>query len=404
MSSTESKLRTLALTLVYPHRAAYFDDWADCLTSSKYFSTEICNILDLEASALSGKLENCDLVVLLHSCLGDTTKDIRRLRNVLGGRKKARLVAFIGNEFNSPYAPMAEKLALLDVCRPDIIATQLLKEAGDFLYRDIASSVVALPHALNPDAYSPGPPHKKREWDIGVRNFRYSPLLGDQERNRIIDYFADNAVAHGLSVDIDFEKRFVREDWAKYLASCRGTVSSEAGSWYLDRDDALMRKVFEYVKANRSGFTLDDDTPLRHLVRRLPLPVKSALSWVLRRGPVKYAAFQDAELDFDELNELFFKHAARCPAYSKAISSRHFDAIGAKTCQILLRGRYNDILEADKHFLSVMPDHSNLPDIIDQFKDPAIRQRVTDAAYELAMDRHTYAHRAAALHEALQSA
>ncbi|MEM8743252.1 MAG: glycosyltransferase [Pseudomonadota bacterium] len=402
MASSESRLRALVLTLVYPHRAAYYDDWADCLTSSQHFSAEICNILGLEPAALKGKLDDCDVVVMLHSCVGDTTQDIRRLADTLHDRGKARLVAFVGNEFNSPYAPMAEKRDLLRSCRPDIIATQLLKEAGEFLYEDITPKVIALPHALNPDAYSPGPDGAQRERDIGVRNFRYSPLLGDQERNEIIDYFSKEGAAHGLSVDIDFEKRFVREDWAQYLAMCRGTVSSEAGSWYLDRDDALMRRVSEHVNANRGGLMVDDKTPLRHFVRRLPLPLKSAIGWVLRHGPVKYAAFEDSQLDFDELNELFFKKASPCPAYSKAVSSRHFDAIGTKTCQIMIEGRYNDILEAGKHYLPVARDHSNLADTIEQFKDPAIRQRVTGTAYEYVMDRHTYVHRAAALHAELQ--
>ena len=243
----------------------------------------------------------------------------------------------------------------------------------------------------------------RRARDIGVRNFRYSPLLGDQERNEIIDYFAREGARHGLDVDIDFEKRFVREDWARYLASCRGTVSSEAGSWFLDRDDALVRRVFEHVNANRAGLVIDDAAPLRHVVRRLPLPVKSMIGWVLRRGPVKYAAFEDSQLDFEELNELFFKDAPRCPAYSKAISSRHFDAVGTKTCQILIEGRYNDILEADKHYLAVAPDHSNLEDVIARFKEPAVRAEIADAAYEFVMDQHTYSHRAAALHDALQT-
>lgn len=403
MPPSESRLRALVLALVYPHRAAYYDDWADCLTSSPHFSSDVCNILGLEPAELARKLKNCDVVVLLHSCFGDTTKDIGRLSDALRDRGKARLVAFVGNEFNSPYAPMAEKRETLRACRPDIIATQLLKEAGDFLYQDIVPSVIALPHALNPEAYAPGPDGAKRDRDIGVRNFRYSPLLGDQERNEIIDYFAREGADHGLSVDIDFERRFVREDWSRYLASCRGTVSSEAGSWYLDRDDALMRRVFAHVNENRAGLVIDDATPLRHLVRRLPLPVKSMIGWVLRRGPVKYAAFEDSQLDFEELNERFFKDAPRCPAYSKAISSRHFDAVGTKTCQILIKGRYNDILEADTHYLAVAPDHSNLDDVIARFKDPTVRTQVTDAAYEFVMERHTYAHRAAALYDALQT-
>jgi spore maturation protein CgeB len=146
---------------------------------------------------------------------------------------------------------------------------------------------------------------------------------------------------------------------------------------------------------------MGEDNPLRNLVRRLPLPVKSALGWVLRRGPVKYAGFEDSHLDFDELNEMFFQSAQRCPAYSKAISSRHFDAIGTKTCQIMLEGRYNDILVANEHYLEVALDHSNLDEVIERFKDPVERHRISETAYEFVMQGHTYAHRMAALHEAV---
>jgi spore maturation protein CgeB len=116
---------------------------------------------------------------------------------------------------------------------------------------------------------------------------------------------------------------------------------------------------------------------------------------------VKYAGFEDSHLDFDELNEMFFQSAQRCPAYSKAISSRHFDAIGTKTCQIMLEGRYNDILVANEHYLEVALDHSNLDEVIERFKDPVERHRITETAYEFVMQGHTYAHRMAALHEAV---
>ncbi len=147
---------------------------------------------------------------------------------------------------------------------------------------------------------------------------------------------------------------------------------------------------------------MGDDHPLRDLVRRLPLPVKSALGWLLRRGPVKYAGFEDSYLDFNELNDLFFKTAKRCPVYSKAITSRHFDAIGTKTCQIMLEGRYNDILVADEHYLAVTIDLSNIDEVIDRFKDPLERRRISEAAYEFVMQGHTYAHRAAALRQVVE--
>jgi len=48
-------------------------------------------------------------------------------------------------------------------------------------------------------------------------------------------------------------------------------------------------------------------------------------------GSVKYAAFEDSKLDFEDIHERFFKTAPKCPFYSKAIFSRHLDAAGART-------------------------------------------------------------------------
>src|SRR5439155_5147690 len=104
-------------------------------------------------------------------------------------------------------------------------------------------------------------------------------------------------------------------------------------------------------------------------------------------------------VDFKEIEARFFANRARCRNYSKCISSRHFDAAGTGTCQILLRGRYNDILEADQHYIALDPDLRNLGEVIERFRDPAERRQVADAAYTLICERHTYGHRLAALHQ-----
>ena len=99
----------------------------------------------------------------------------------------------------------------------------------------------------------------------------------------------------------------------------------------------------------------------------------------------------------------FFAGRPCCPVYSKCISSRHFDAAGTGTCQILLRGRYNDILAADEHYIALDPDLANVDEAIARFRDPIERRRIAGAAYSLANERHTYRHRIAALHETLCS-
>ena len=94
----------------------------------------------------------------------------------------------------------------------------------------------------------------------------------------------------------------------------------------------------------------------------------------------------------------------RCPAYSKCVSSRHFEAAATGTCQILVRGRYNDILQADEHYIALDPELGNACAAVERFRDPAERRRIADAAYALVHDAHTYRHRLAALHDMLSYA
>lgn len=395
MSRVTDKIKTLVLTLRYPHRVSYYDDWAEAFSNAPCFDTDSRNLIGLGEKELARLLRNYELVVLLHACTGDSVSDLSRVASALGDRKRSHLLAFVGNEFNSPLAPLAEKLAVLEQCRPDVIATQLLEDAGRYLYDGLAARVVSIPHALNPARFVPGKPHRERNIDIGVRGYRYPGFIGDAERNVLIEYFRQHATEHALEADIETDQRLSPREWARFLGSCCGTVSSEAGSWYLQRDDRIVTAIKTFAESGRSGIVLGYSNPARSFVRRLPSPIKTWLAHVLHHGPVKYAGFEDARLEFDELYERFFKNEQRCPAYSKAISSRHLEAAGTLTCQLLMRGRYNDILEADVHYIPIAHDLSDVDTAIIRFKDDDERNRVASQAYDHVISAHTYTHRIA---------
>jgi spore maturation protein CgeB len=88
---------------------------------------------------------------------------------------------------------------------------------------------------------------------------------------------------------------------------------------------------------------------------------------------------------------------ARAALNGKAISSRHFEPIGTRTCQLLVEGSYNGILEGDRHYISVKRDLSNVEDAIRRFKDAEYRAAITAAAHDHVMSHHTYSHRVAEL-------
>lgn len=390
----KNQIKTLILTLQYAHRASYYDDWANGFSSSEYFECTIMNLMKITPLDLQNTIESYDLIILLHSATGDSPEYLDKCQPQLMNRKRAKLLAFVGNEFNSPYVPLSDKIDLLKDCRADVIATQLLEEAGQYLYGKTGAKVFSIPHALNPDLFNATTSFKGRNIDIGMRSYRYPPYLGDNDRNRIIDYFDTHSSALGLVSDINTTQRFTPANWAKFLGQCKSVLTTETGSWYLNRSDDLVKSVLTYAQQSRSGLVISETNPLRRLVRHLPAFVKSPLISLLKKGPIKYGMFEDEKMDFDDVYARFFQSPPKCPAYSKAISSRNFDAIGTRTCQVSFPGRFNDILSADAHYISLNPDFSNINEVIEKLRDESIWKPITENAYALVLDAHTYAHRA----------
>ena len=393
-NTSPKALRTLVLVLAYPHTASYYDDWRDAFLHSPHFSCAVENVLSVSLRQLEAKLKNFDAVIVLHSCNSDTLDFVEPLAPALAARNNCKLIVFNGNEYNSPYVSMERRIAFLRNAQADFAATQLLLEAGEYLYANAGCKIVSIPHALNPQAFSqPGSDHR-RPIDIGVKGYRYPPYLGDDDRNKFIAELTVRAKSAGLTLDVSEDKRLARSDWAQYLSSCRGTVSTEAGSWYLCPNDQLVHGIRKYMRSKDKGLTLKNESALRRAVRKLPTPVKAALWTLLKKGPVKFEMLEDYNTPFEEIEEKFFRGRLRPPVYGKAISSRHFDAIGMKTCQILLEGRYSDILQPHEHYIPVKSDLSNISDALAQFQDQDHVYKITNTAHDFVMASHTYTHRA----------
>lgn len=402
----ESRIRTLVLYAQYTDRLSYYDDWLAAFEEEPLFENASLNICASGAAeGIRRGLAEADLVVLLHSTNGDTTMYLEPYLPLFADRK-AVVLTFVGNEVNLPGSPIAAKRAAFQRMRPDFIATQLPLEAGEHLFGDCAERcVVAVPHALNPKAFRPEKPHGARRLDIGVRAVRYLPHLGDNDRNRIHDYFAANGARLGLTVDVS-DARFDQRGWARFLNDARGTVSTEAGSWFLERDDATVNTIRAYTRAQQGsgGLVIANDSPLRRLGHKLPYSVRALLRSVMSRGPVRHESLLNESFPYEQIYEKFFEGRPRPGYYGKCISSRHFDAIGTKTCQIMFEGRFNDILEAGLHYIPLAHDFSNVDEAVATFRDDRARQTIVDAAYDHVMAGHTYAARTRAIGDAVAAA
>ena len=327
---------------------SYLSDWREAFTRARSLAIRSCNINNIrDYVACLRSIADYDLIVILHSAAGDSMALLLKTAWRFANRR-GRVVLFVGNEYDL----IDEKIRFIRAVQAEYVCSQLPPGAASWLYAECKKSqVLPVPHALNAELYYPAPTGS-RTIDVGFRGNTYSFAIGDVERTRLIHLFQERGAEWALRCDIG-GAGMPRKNWAAYLRKCRGTVGAESGTYYLDRTGHLMRAATAYLKAN-------------------------------------------PEAPFEEVFSRFFQ-GCEGPVSGKAISSRHFEAIGTKTCQILIEGTYNGILIGDEHYISVRRDLSNIEEAIRRFKDRAYCEAMVDRTYEYVMAEHTYDKRVAGL-------
>ena len=66
-----------------------------------------------------------------------------------------------------------------------------------------------------------------------------------------------------------------------------------------------------------------------------------------------------------------------------AISPWVFESALTKTCQILVEGDYNGIIEPDVHYFSIKREFSNIDEALERLKDTESVQNIVDRTYEV---------------------
>lgn len=391
-------MQTILLYAAYTDQMSYFDDWTDAFLEHQNVQTEAINVCDQmsDLRSILKRLEKAELIVLHHSMNGDTLKYLKPFMSSLKNRH-GKLVSFVGNEVNLPNMSMKEKIHSLKDLEVDIIATQLLPEAGKWLYSGCTKSkTISIPHALNPAVFYPDQ-SIKRKIDIGTRSARYGVYIGDNDRNQIIQFFHKNAKKYNFSIDLGLEpgqqKRFNRAEWKHFLNSSVATLSTEAGSFYLEKDDSMALNIQNYLKKKSDKMILPNEGILRKCYRSIvPNLIREKVIKLLGDKIIE-GINVDEGADFEEVYGKFFLNAQKCPVYSKAISSRHFDAIGTKTLHVMYPGRYNDILVPGEHYFELAKDHSNVLELKDLLNDKKQLKTIVDRTYDYVLSNHTHKHR-----------
>lgn len=327
---------------------SYSRDWRAAFVESPRLDVFKCDISSpSEAAEAIARFDQFDLIVVSHIALGDNVEDISQWSERLATRRGA-LVSFIGNEYDL----MDEKLAFLQAVAPELVCSQLTLDAARYLYADLTKSrVVSMPHALNPAQYSTAP-HIERTIDIGFIGSVYPNWVGDVERTLMLTLTAEIAPLLGLRHDIRL-KNVPRDAWAAFLQQTRTIIGAESGSYYLHRRGKLLAE---------------------------------AKAWS-REHP---------DATFEDMAARFFGDRSGVPS-GKTISSRHFEPIGTRTCQVLVEGDYTGVLLPNEHYIPVRKDFADIGEALTRVADHGECAAIADRAWEHIMSGHTYAHRVNAI-------
>jgi hypothetical protein len=170
-----------------------------------------------------------------------------------------------------------------------------------------------------------------------------------QLKHRIADIISRRAEEVGLRCDLSTrpEDAITSDAWFDFLASAKATIGCESGSSVLDRRGEIRAKV-QWLLERTPGLRFED------------------VSDCLPRG-------------WDD--HRFF-----------ALGPRHLEAVITRTCQVLVEGDYDGVLQANRHYLPLRRDLGNLDDVLHMARDHALLEKTATRAYEdlYLSGRYTY--------------
>jgi hypothetical protein len=205
-------------------------------------------------------------------------------------------------------------------------------------------------------------PHDRRGLDLAYRAQALTPRFGrlGQLKHTVADAVAPAARAAGLRVDVSTDPRdaVLGDRWFAFVASARAMLGSESGGSAVDRRGEL-------VAAERS---------------------------MLAENPGLAFADFDAAMPAGWDGQL-----------PGSIGPRHLEAAAARTCQVLVEGGYDGVLEPNVHYLPVRADFSDVEAVVDRLSDRALVEATATRAYaDLVLSgRYGYAALAAQLERVL---
>lgn len=182
----------------------------------------------------------------------------------------------------------------------------------------------------------------ERTIDIGYRAWGAPEWVGRHGllKTQIADAFNASPAAQKLRLNVSTSPQdtIMGDAWYDWLAQCRYVLGVEGGSSLHDPDGRLRDITEAYKKAN-------------------------------------------PDASFEQIEQACFP-GLDGKLLHYAISPRHLEAAATRTGQILVRGEYNGVLHADRHYIPVEPDFSNIPEVVEKAADETLRKQMVERAYE----------------------
>lgn len=182
----------------------------------------------------------------------------------------------------------------------------------------------------------------ERTIDIGYRAWRAQYWLGEHGMLKvwIADVLEKAAARAALVADMSLRDEDVLsgDEWFHFLMRCRTTPGVEGGASVCDTNGEIKQMVEAYLEHHPNA-TFEE---------------------------TRAACFPDRDGSFR----------------LSCLSPRHLEACLTRTCQVLVRGKFNGILHADRHYIPLEPDWSNIDEVMAKIKDRQLVEDTARRAYE----------------------
>lgn len=183
--------------------------------------------------------------------------------------------------------------------------------------------------------------HQDRSFDIVYRGRSLPYWYGShaQLKGRISEEIQNWKDISKFKTDIStyIDDAIEGEKWLDFLASSRGVIGIEGGLSVYDKAGELKTLVETLMIKNPNMSFVE-------------------ISKYMPKGWDEYRFF--------------------------TITPRHFEAVITKTCQVLVEGEYKGILVANKHYIPIKSDFSNLDEVFLSFEDKAYCENMAEMTYD----------------------